>query len=233
MKYSEVILAMQKKSSPKKAKASAWFFKTGKGQYGEGDIFIGLTVPEQRIIAKKFSDLPVNEIEKLLKSKIHEHRFTALIILDLLYQKSDKKIRSKIVDFYLSHTKYINNWDLVDTSASYILGEHLFKKKREILYKLARSKNLWERRIAIISTGYFISKNDFKDTIEISKLLLSDKQDLIHKAVGWMLREVGKRDEKVLVKFLDNFIKKMSRTTLRYAIERFPKKKRLYYLNIK
>lgn len=230
MMLDDLVKEIKKKSSLKKAQSSAWFFKTGKGQYGEGDVFIGLTVPEEKIIAKKFDDLPLVEIKKLLKSKIHEHRYTALLILGQLYQKSNDKNKKKIVDLYLSHTKFVNNWDLVDTSASYILGDYLYSRKRNILYKLAKSKSLWERRIAIVATHFFIRQNDFKDTLKVAELLLFDKEDLIHKAVGWMIREVGKLDVEVLKKFLNKNIKILPRTTLRYAIERFPEPERKMYL---
>lgn len=215
---------LQKLSSPAKAKSSAWFFKTGKGQYGEGDVFIGVTVPEQRIVAKKYKDISLLEIEKLLKSSIHEHRLTGLLIL------AQKKLSKEIYDFYLAHTDCVNNWDLVDSSASYIVGEWLVDKNRNILYELARSKNLWERRIAIISTGVFIKNNDFTDTFAIAELLLHDTHDLIHKAVGWMLREAGKRDQDAEEEFLRKHYKTMPRTMLRYAIEKFSEDKRHEYL---
>lgn len=220
-----VVSDLQKLVSPAKAKASACFFKTGPGQYGEGDVFIGVTVPEQRIVAKKYKDLSLIEIEKLLESPIHEHRLTGLIIL------AGKRLSKVLFDFYLAHTDCVNNWDLVDSSASYIVGEWLVDKKdRSILYKLAQSKNFWERRIAIISTGAFIARKDFTDTLAISKLLLHDKHDLIHKAIGWMLREVGKRDQAKEEKFLKKHYKTMPRTMLRYSIERFSESKRHEYL---
>lgn len=232
-----VVKELKNIASPKKAKASSWFFKTGKGEYGEGDIFYGVTVPEQRQIAKKYKNLPIDEIQKLLNDKVHECRLTGLFILVNQYEKGgNKKLekkREEVAKFYLKNSKKVNNWDLVDSSASYILGDYLLDKKREILYKLAKSKNLWERRIAIISTAKFISKNQFEDTLKISKILLKDSHDLIHKAVGWMLREVGKKSEKTLVSFLNKYAKVMPRTALRYAIERFPEKKRKYYLNKK
>lgn len=218
-------------SSPKKAKASSWFFKTGKGQYGEGDVFIGVTVPEQRAIAKKYKDLELSEVIKLLQNKIHECRLTALFILVSRY-KSDKNESKKIVDLYLKNIKYINNWDLVDSSAPYILGHYLLEKDKSILYKYAVSKDLWKRRISILSTAWFIKEGEYLDTLKISETLLSDKEDLIHKAVGWMLREVGKKSLKNEVEFLDKFASIMPRTMLRYAIEKFPPKQRKYYLNL-
>lgn len=209
------------------------FFKTGKGEYGEGDKFIGVTVPAQRIIAKKYSALSLDEIDALLKSPIHEERLTALIILVGKYKKGDSHTQKKIYDFYCAHTGNINNWDLVDSSAQYIVGEYLVERERNILYKFTRSKNLWERRIAIIATWAFIRRGDFSDTFAIATVLLTDKHDLIHKAVGWMLREVGKRDSVQLEGFLMKNIHVMPRTTLRYAIERFPVQKRKQYLGIK
>ena len=214
----------------KKAKFLAGFFKTGKGQYAEGDLFLGLTVPRQREIAKKYPDLSLSQIQQLLNSKYHEFRLCALLILISKYNKSDEKTKAKIVTFYLKNTKRINNWDLVDLSAEYILGSYLLERDKSVLYKLAKSQNLWERRIAIIATFFFIRKDQFTDTFKIAQILLGDKHDFIHKAVGWMLREVGKRNEVLLIKFLDKFKGKMPRTALRYAIERFNQQKRLSYL---
>jgi 3-methyladenine DNA glycosylase AlkD len=229
MEARSVLEELKKFSNPKKAKISAWFFKTDKGQYGEGDVFWGITVPEQRKIAKKHLDLSLPEILKLLKNKVHECRLTALIILVGKYKKTTDNEKEKIAKFYLKNTKRVNNWDLVDTSA-YILGDFLSKRKRNLLYKLAKSKNLWERRISIVSTYSFIRKGEYSDTLKISKLLLNDKHDLIHKAVGWMLREVGKKSQKTLEVFLNENIKLLSRTTLRYAIEKFSDSKRKEYL---
>lgn len=215
-----------------KAHSYASFFKTGKGEYGEGDIFIGVTVPKQRVIAKKHAALPLAEISLLLKSSCHEERLTALIMLVGQYKKADPFVQKQIYNFYLAHTKSINNWDLVDLSAHAILGEHLVSRDRKILYVLARSKNVWSRRIAIIATAAFIRRNDFRDTLIIAEVLLHDKHDLIHKAVGWMLREVGKREQRILEEFLAKHITVLPRTTLRYAIERFPPKKRKQYLRM-
>ncbi len=220
-------------SNPRQAKILRRFFKTGKGEYGEGDIFLGVKVPDQRKAANKFNELSLKDLEKLLNSKIHEYRMSALFILIKQYEKADEKERKKIFDFYLKNTKNINNWDLVDISAPKIIGNYLLEKPRKILYKLAKSNNLWERRIAIISTVAFIRNNEFDDTLKISKILLQDKHDLIHKAVGWMLREVGKRDQKVEEEFLRKHYLKMSRVMLRYAIERFEEKKRKFYLSKK
>ena len=229
----QLIKEIQQLKNPKKAKILARFFKTGKGEYGEGDIFLGITVPQQRQIAKKDSDLEREKLQKLLNSKIHEYRLTALLILIIQYQKANEKKKEKIFKFYLSNTKNINNWDLVDLSAPNIVGDYLLNEDRKILYQLAKSKNLWERRIAIMTTYTFIKNNDFNDTFKIAEILLQDKHDLIHKAVGWMLREVGKKDQKVEEQFLRKHYRQMPRTMLRYAIERFSEGKREFYLGNK
>ena len=217
-----------------KAELLSGYFKTGKGQYGEGDVFLGIMVPVQRAVAKKYLELPLSEIEKLVTDRYHEVRLTALMILVLQMTRADQAQQKKIIDFYLSHTKYINNWDLVDLSARDILGAYLFNsgRSRNVLYKLARSKNIWERRISIISTFYFIARNDFADSLAIAELLLKDNHDLIHKAVGWVLREVGKKDGKVLRTFLKKHVKEMPRTTLRYAIERFSETERKKWMSL-
>lgn len=208
------------------------YFKTGKGEYGYGDVFLGLTVPMLRKIAKKYADLSLPDIEKLLKSKIHEERFIALVILVMKYTKIETKIetKTKIADFYLKHRKFVNSWDLVDTSAPQILGAYLFGKDTRVLYRLARSKSIWDRRIAIIATQYFIRLGEYKETLAIAELLLSDTHDLIHKAVGWMLREVGNRSRDAEQAFLKKNVRRMPRTMLRYAIEKFPESKRRKYL---
>lgn len=220
MTEKEVIVALYKEKSLKRAKISAKYFKTGIGQYGYGDIFIGVTVPAQRKIAKKFKDLPLHEVSKLLHSKIHECRFTALLILT--YKSIDKEI----YDFYLSHIKYINNWDLVDVSAGKIVGAYLFDKNKNILEILSRSVSLWERRISIVATEYFIKKKQIETTLIISEKLIQDHHDLIHKAVGWMLREVGKKNKKALHDFINAHVESMPRTMLRYAIEHFSQDER-------
>lgn len=228
-----LLLEINKSANPKKAELLSRFFKTGPGQYGEGDVFLGITVPVSRKIALKYKNLSFPEISKLLSSKIHEERLIALLILVNQFEHGQENTRKKIFEFYLAHTKFINNWDLVDLSAPNIVGMYLLgKKDRKILTRLARSNNLWERRIAIISTLAFIVKaKEYKDTFEISTILLHDKHDLIHKAVGWMLREVGKRiSESVEREFLDLYYQEMPRTMLRYAIERFDSKSRMYYL---
>jgi len=217
-------------SDPERAKNLSWFFKTGKGKYGEGDIFIGITVPHLREISKKYQDLDLRDLQKLLDSKIHEHRLSALMILRMQYQKSNIKDQREIVRFYLKNTKKINNWDLVDLSSHYILGNYLLARDRKILYKLARSKNLWEKRIAIITTFAFIHEKQFEDSLKISEILLNDDHDLIHKAVGWALREVGKKDKQAEINFLEKHYKTMPRTMLRYAIEKFNEKERKFYL---
>ncbi|MFH1867157.1 MAG: DNA alkylation repair protein [Patescibacteria group bacterium] len=223
---------IRKQASPARAKVSQWFFKTGKGQYGEGDKFLGLTVPQSRTLAQKYKNLAFNDISKLLKSMFHEERQIALFILVHNFEHGDAKLKQKIYNFYLKNIRYINNWDLVDLSAHKIVGAYLLSRNTSLLTKLARSKNIWERRIAIISTFQFIRNHKFDHTLKISKILLRDQHDLIHKAVGWMLREVGKRDKKVLVKFLKQNAKDMPRTALRYAIEHFPKIERRRWLTL-
>jgi len=227
---------LSEKANPDKAKILQRFFKTGKGEYGEGDIFLGIVVPEQRLIAKEFSHLKLEDIQELLDSKIHEKRMIGLFILIKKFEKACKekneKIKKEIFEFYLKNAGKgnINNWDLVDLSAPNIVGKYLSDKDRDILYELAKSDNLWERRIAILGTFAFIRGNEFEDSLEISKILLRDLHDLIHKAVGWMLREIGKRDVSVLEDFLKTHYRTMPRTMLRYAIEKFPEEKRKRYL---
>lgn len=216
--------------NPHKAKILSSFFKTGKGQYGEGDVFYGITVPESRKIAKAYASLPLPEIKKLLGSKIHEERLISLFILLSHFEKADDIEKEKLFSFYLANTKHINNWDLVDTSAYKIVGAYLLDKETSLLTELARSKNMWERRIAVVSTFAFIRKNKCKETLRMATLLLEDKEDLMHKAVGWMLREVGKRDLVTLEAFLLPHYKTMPRTMLRYAIEKFPEITRKKYL---
>lgn len=217
-------------ANKEKASLLQGFFKTGKGEYGEGDVFIGIMVPQQRQIAKKFKELEIDKIQELLNSQIHEKRLIALLILVGQFKKSDEKRKKDIFDFYLRNSKNINNWDLVDLSAPNIVGAFLLDKNKDILYRLAGSNNLWEKRIAIISTFTFIRNNDFSDAINISEILLKDRHDLIHKAVGWMLREIGKREEECLIKFLNKNYKDMPRMMLRYAIEKLDEKRRQRYL---
>lgn len=230
MTSTNVIKELNSLADKKQAKILQGFFKTGIGEYGEGDVFLGIKVPVQRKVAKKFKDLSLTEIEKLLKSEIHDHRMVALFILVEQFNKNLND-RERIIKLYLKNAaKYVNNWDLVDLSAPKILGEYLLNRPRDILYKFAKSKNLWEKRIAIVSTWTFIRHSDFKDTMKISEILLHDEHDLIHKAVGWMLREVGKKDQSILEKFLTKYSKKMPRTMLRYSIEKFDEKKRKFYM---
>ena len=216
--------------NPEKVQVLQRFFKTGKGQYGEGDIFLGITVPESRKIAIKYSSLELIDIKSLLQSKIHEERLIALLILVHRYNTNIEE-RKNIFYFYLDNTNYINNWDLVDLSSHQIIGDFLKNKDRKILYQLVKSSNLWERRISIISTYAFIRNNNFEDTLKISEILLNDEHDLIQKAVGWMLREVGNRNMNIEEEFLKKHYKSMPRTMLRYAIEKFPENKRRKYLN--
>lgn len=215
---------------PYRAHFSKSFFKTGKGEYGEGDIFLGLTVPAQRKLAKRYRMLPLAAIHSLLKSKIHEHRLVALLILVDQYTRGDAKTQDALFAFYLANAKRVNNWDLVDSSAPYIVGAHLLTRPRKLLRDLAKSENLWERRIAIVSTLWLIRAGDIEDTFAVSKLLLKDEHDLIHKAVGWMLREAGKKSPERLREFLAKHHVRMPRTALRYAIERFPESERKQWL---
>jgi len=207
------------------------FFKTGQGQYGEGDIFLGIRVPEVRKLAKEYKDIPLKEALTLLKSPYHEVRLFALIALVNAFAKGDQSTQNKIYELYLANTRYINNWDLVDLSAPNIVGAYLLEKSRKPLYPLAKSKSLWERRIAVLATFCFIKNNQFEDAFKIAEILLKDKEDLIHKAVGWMLREAGKRDVKCEEEFLKKHCRVMPRTMLRYAIERFSPAKRRMFLD--
>ena len=220
-------------ANPEKATILQKFFKTGKGEYGEGDIFLGVTVLEQRKIAKRYVDLDLKDIKELLSNKVHEYRLTGFLILIYKFEKADEKEKKGIVDFYLKNIKSANNWDLIDCVADKILGSYLINKDKEILYELAKTDNLWKKRIAIISTFEFIKNNQFEDTLKISEILLNDEHDLIHKAVGWMLREVGKRDIEIEEAFLKKYYKTMPRTMLRYAIEKFDSKKKAFYMNRK
>jgi len=206
------------------------FFKTAKGEYAEGDRFLGIRVPILRDVAKKYQQMSLEDAALLLCSGFHEERMIALILLVSRFKKASPSDKESIYKIYLSHTKYINNWDLVDTSAEHIVGAYLFNLDRKPLYVLAESLDLWERRIAILSTFHFIRQRQFADTLAISEILLHDEHDLIHKAVGWMLREVGKRDLAEEESFLKKHCRAMPRTMLRYAIEKFPEEKRRRYL---
>tara|TARA_R110002096_G_scaffold420640_3_gene625792 strand:+ start:6533 stop:7231 length:699 start_codon:yes stop_codon:yes gene_type:complete len=221
---------LQQFADPVKAEHSKRFFKSGKGEYGEGEVFLGINVPNQRIIAKKYSQIPLPEIEILLQNKYHEARLTAVMLLVYRIQKSTDLELDEVVQLYLKNLEFVNNWDLVDSSCHQILGRFLEHKERDLLYDLATSDNLWERRIAMITCFYFIRKKDFDDALAIAEILLNDNHDLIHKAVGWMIREIGNRDLKVETQFLDLHFKKMPRTMLRYAIEKFEEPLRLHYL---
>ncbi len=227
----QLLKDLRKLANPEKAKFLAGYFKTGKGEYGEGDLFLGLKVPQTRIVAKKYWQLPLTELEPLIISKIHEERQVLLMILVLKNKKASESEKKQIYDFYLKNTKYINNWDLIDGSAEYIVGSYLADKNKNILYELAKSESIWERRIAMLSTFGYIKNNKFVEALKIAELLLKDQHDLIHKAVGWMLREIGKKDQKIEEEFLKKRYKVMPRTMLRYAIEKFDEKKRRFYLS--
>lgn len=207
---------LKRVSTPARAKVNAWFFKTGKGEYGEGDVFMGISMPDLRMVVKKYHDLPLRDVERLLASTIHEERMAGLVILTQQYARNP----DSIYRFYLSHTDRISNWDLVDVSAPNIVGEHLLTRPRAILNRLAHSKNLWERRIAIVSTLRLIRNGELDDAFRIAKILLTDRHDLTHKATGWMLREAGKKDLLALRRFLRLHAGHMPRMMLRYAIER-------------
>jgi len=232
LRAESVLAELKKHADPIKANILSGFFKTGKGEYGEGDQFMGITVHVQRKIAQEYKDMELHEVEKLIQNSFHEARLTGLLILVYKVKNANELMRKAVFDFYMGHTASVNNWDLVDSTARDIVGGYIFEytKDRNTLYKLVRSKQIWERRIAIIATFYFIARNDFEDTVKISKILLSDTHDLIHKAVGWMLREMGKRDQEVLISFLKKHAHEMPRTMLRYSIERLSPDIRRTYL---
>ena len=228
MKAREEIRALANKEI---AQHSLRFFKTDKGEYGHGDLFLGVRAPKIRLIAKKHIDISITDMKTLIQSKYHEERFLGLIILVNKYAKTkDKKNRNQLYKIYVSSFKHINNWNLVDVTCPHVTGKHLIDKDRTILYKWAKSEDLWTKRIAMVSTFSFIRKNDLEDTFKIAEILLHDEHDLIHKAVGWMLREAGKRDLKREETFLKKYYKTMPRTMLRYAIEKLPETKRQKYL---
>ena len=222
----QIIKDLKEVADEKLAKNYARFFKTGKGEYGEGDKFLGMRVGTIRKIAKKHKEISFDDLEKLFEGEYHEYRLAAIFILKHKYKEDPKKV----VEMYLKNLKYVNNWDLVDLSAPKILGRWLLDRDRKILYKLAKSKDLWEKRVAILSCFTFIREKDYDDALKISEILLNDSHDLIHKAVGWMLREIGNRDLGVEEKFLKKYYNQMPRTMLRYAIEKFEESKRLDYL---
>ncbi len=221
---------MNRVATAKQAKIARWFFKTGPGEYGEGDQFIGIKVPVIRQLAKEYHDLPFRQTITLLHSRIHEHRMVALYILIHQFERGDAATQKKIYTMYLKNARYVNNWDLVDTTAPNIVGRYLLDKSRGVLYRLATSKLLWERRIAMLATYAFIREGDFTDALKIATILRTDDHDLMHKAVGWMVREVGNRERTVEEVWLQKYYKKLPRTTLRYAIEKFPEPTRKKYL---
>jgi 3-methyladenine DNA glycosylase AlkD len=212
------------------AAVSQRFFKTGPGEYGEGDIFFGIRVPVLRKLVKEYSDVSVEDAALLLRSQIHEERLLALLLLVRLFATGDEATRSIIYGKYLENTAFVNNWDLVDSSAEHIVGAYLMNRSKAVLYRLAESEELWERRISIMSTFHFVKRHEFSETLKIAKMLIFDRQDLIHKATGWMLREIGKRHLQTEESFLKMHYKEMPRTMLRYAIEKFPEQKRQRYL---
>ena len=217
-------------ANKEKAEVLQRFFKTGPGEYGEGDVFIGVKVPDLRKVAKDFQDIATEDVIVLLESAIHEERLLALLILVRKYVKGNETAKKRIYRLYLKKTKFINNWDLVDGSAHHIVGDYLMDKNKAPLFRLAKSEDLWERRIAILASFYFIKHGKYEETLKIARILLTDSEDLIHKAVGWMLREIGKRDMILEEMFLQKHYKEMPRTMLRYAIEKFPEPKRQKYL---
>lgn len=234
----EILNELKALHNPEKVQKNIKFFQSFQGGYGEGDSFLGIAVPDQRKVAKKFNDINEKTLKELIQSKYHEARLTAVFILVDKYKKSKKKNSETSpknwVDFYLKNKAYINNWDLVDSSAQHILGDYLIeapKKDRSVLYDLAKSENLWDNRIAMIATMALIKNNDFADALKLSKIFLTHPHDLMHKATGWMLREIGNINKKTETDFLDKHFSKMPRTMLRYAIEKFPKKEKDFYMN--
>ena len=225
-----LIETLKQLADPEIAEHSQRFFKTGPGEYGDGDRFLGIRVPVQRKTAKAFRRLTLEEIAGLLQSEWHEVRLTALFVLVEQYQKADQPQEERIFRFFIENLDRVNNWDLVDSTASKIAGHYLFDKDRSLLYELVQSDNLWERRVAIIATGYFISRGDIEETFRLAELLLDDPHDLMHKATGWMIRETGKRDREAMERFLILHYKNMPRTMLRYAIEHLPAERRKEYL---
>ena len=221
---------LKKLGNKERAAISQRFFKTGPGEYGQGDIFIGIRVPVLRELVKEYSDLSVEDAALLLRSQIHEERLFALLLLVRLFATGDEATRGSIYGKYLENSEFVNNWDLVDSSAEHIVGAYLMNGSKAVLYRLAESEDLWERRISIMSTFHFVKRNEFSETLKIAKMLLFDRQDLIHKATGWMLREIGKRHLQTEENFLKIHYTEMPRTMLRYAIEKFPEQKRQRYL---
>lgn len=229
-------LELAKNASNEYAVGLQRFFKTGPGQYGEGDVFIGVRMPDIRMVCKKFGDLPLREVQTLIESPVHEHRMAGLIILTNKYPKAEKTQKQEIYNLYMDrvYAGNVNNWDLVDVTTPKIIGAHLLSGDRKILYDLASSQNLWQRRVAVLATFAFIGQGDASTSMDLAKKLLDDKHDLMHKAVGWMLREVGKRvDEKILTDFLDRHATEMPRTMLRYSIERLSPSQRSHYMSVR
>ena len=227
MTAAQVHRTLKEKRNPEKAAFFPRFFKAGPGEYAEGDKFIGVVVPDQRKIAKKFKELPLSEIEKLLDNPFHECRLTGVLILVSQYEKAKTEPEQKeIYEFYLKKIDQVNNWDLVDSSAHKIVGPYLESRSRKPLYRLAKAKHLWKNRVAMIATYHYIKQGDFDDALQIAEILLQHPHDLIHKAVGWMLREIGKQNESLMLKFIETHHTKMARVMLRYAIEKLPQKKR-------
>lgn len=232
MSLTKIFTELSSLSNKKRAMQSQRYFKTAPGEYAFGDVFIGVRVPELRQLASKYQAISMADCLILLKSPIHEYRFLALVSLERQYKKANSNQQQKIFNFYLKHTKHINNWDLVDVSAYKIVGVYLLKKNKSVLSQLAKSSSLWERRIAIIATYHFIQHSHYATTLKIAKILLFDEHDLIHKAVGWMLREVGKKDQQCEVDFLEKYAAKMPRTMLRYAIEKMSAQQRKNWLAV-
>jgi 3-methyladenine DNA glycosylase AlkD len=229
--HTKVARALEALKNKERARISQRFFKTGKGEYGEGDVFLGIPVPELRRVAKQYKDMSLDEVEMLLSSRIHEERFVALVIMTHRFEKGDANTRKTVFDRYLSNREHINNWDLVDVSAPRIVGAYLFNRKdKKILYDFAWTGTLWEKRIAMLSTLHFIVNKDHADALKIAEILLHEDHDLLHKAVGWMLREVGNRSIETEKAFLKKHYQAMPRTMLRYAIEKFPEPERQAYL---
>jgi 3-methyladenine DNA glycosylase AlkD len=231
MTAQEISRLLRSLADPERAEHSGRYFKTGQGEYGEGDRFLGIRVPDIRAQVKKCEAVSLENIQLLLMSDYHEERLFALLLLVRKFAKGDEKEKAAIFNLYLNNTHRVNNWDLVDSSASHIVGGYLESRDKQLLYKLAKSASVWERRIAVISTFQFIGNNQFDDALKLAKLLLDDEADLIHKAVGWLLREIGKRSVAVEKAYLQAHCKKMPRTMLRYAIEKFPEQERKKYLS--
>lgn len=220
-------------ANPEKATFLQRFFKTGPGQYAEGDVFLGLVVPLTRSIAKANKQTPLSELQLLMESEYHEARLCALLIVMEQFKKASQTERKALFDFYIKNASRINNWDLVDVTCPHVVGVYLLDKDRSLLYELAESDNLWEQRIAMVSTVTFIRNREYTDTLALAERLMTHTHDLMHKAVGWMLREVGKKDRATLTDFLEQYATQLPRTSLRYAIEHYPEEQRQYFLKKK